>query len=195
MQPIRLVLASASPRRRELLAQLGLTFDVTPADLDEAVRPGELPDAYVEQLAREKARAVTERVPGSICLAADTSVVVDDVILGKPGRSAIEGAAMLDRLSGRAHVVMTGIAVAGESVESQVVKTTVHFRKLSAAEIDWYVSTGEGRDKAGGYASQARAGAFITRMEGSATSVIGLPLSEAVELLERAGFPMPWSGK
>lgn len=187
------VLASASPRRRELLGQLGLQFDVEAADLDESVKAHERPAAYVERLAREKASAVRSRRPSMVVLAADTSVVVDDEILGKPGTDAGTGAAMLRRLSGRTHQVMTGVAVAGDQVHSVVVTSDVVFRPLTESEISWYVETGEGSDKAGGYASQARAGAFIREIRGSSTSVIGLPLVEAVELLRGAGVPMPWS--
>jgi septum formation protein len=189
----RFVLASGSPRRRELLSQLGLVFDVEAADVDESVRSGERPAAYVERLAREKAGTIQARRPGAVVLAADTSVVVDDDILGKPGRDAEAGASMLRRLSGRTHQVMTGVAVAGAEARSLVVTSDVVFRPLTEAEIAWYVSTGEGADKAGGYGSQARAGAFIREIRGSATSVIGLPLAEAVQLLEQAGVPMPWS--
>ncbi|MCA3014833.1 MAG: septum formation inhibitor Maf [Myxococcaceae bacterium] len=187
------VLASSSPRRRELLGQLGLTFDVEAADLDESPQPGERAAAYVERLAREKATAVRARRPGAVVLAADTSVVVDDELLGKPGTDAALGTAMLRRLSGRTHQVLTGVAVAGPTLRSLVVSSDVAFRPLSDAQIAWYVSTGEGADKAGGYASQARAGAFIRALTGSATSVIGLPLDEAVRLLEEAGVRMPWS--
>lgn len=190
---MRLVLASASPRRQELLRQLGLAPTIDPADLDESVLPQEQPAAYVERLARAKAQAVAVRHPGDVVLAADTSVVIDDTILGKPKDDA-EGRAMLERLSGRAHHVLTGVAVVGANgVRSQVVTTAVRFRTLRTAEIAWYVATGEGRDKAGGYASQARAGAFITALEGSSTSVIGLPLAESVALLEAAGLPLPWA--
>jgi len=186
------LLASGSPRRRELLGQLGLTFDVQAAELDEAVQPGEAPRRYVERLAREKAAAVRQRRPGAVVLAADTSVVVDDVILGKPGSEATAGAAMLRALSGRTHQVMTGVAVAGEAVEAVVVTSDVVFRPLTDAEIAWYVATGEGADKAGGYALQGRAAAFISAIVGSSTSVIGLPLAESVELLRRAGVRLPW---
>ena len=192
MRPPRLVLASASPRRQQLLAQLGLQFEVAPADLDETVLPGELPRVYVERLARAKAASTSSKHPDAVCLAADTSVVVDTEILGKPASPA-EGSAMLRRLSGRSHVVMTGVAVAGPISASLVVETKVRFRPLSDAEISWYVATGEGTDKAGGYASQARAGAFIEAMEGSATSVIGLPLAETLALLQRAGVELPWA--
>ncbi len=186
------ILASGSPRRRELLGQLGLSFDVLPAELDESVRPQERPKAYVERLAREKAVAVQSRRPGSIVLAADTSVVVDDAILGKPGADAREGAAMLRSFSGRTHQVMTGVAVAAAQVQSLVVTSDVVFRALSEAEIAWYVATGEGADKAGGYALQGKAAAFISAIVGSSTSVIGLPLAEAVELLRVAGVRLPW---
>ncbi len=191
----RLILASGSPRRRELLTLLGVTFEVQAADVDEAVRAREAPAVYVERLAREKAQAVAARSPGCVVLAADTSVVVDEDILGKPGTSRDEGARMLRRLSGRAHRVMTGVACAGDGVgvRSLVVTTDVHVRALSEAEIAWYVATGEGRDKAGGYAVQGHAGAFITALGGSASSVIGLPLAETAALLEGAGFPLPWS--
>src|SRR3954468_14386679 len=130
MRPPRLVLASASPRRQQLLAQLGLQFEVAPADLDESVLPNEAPAAYVERLARAKAAASARTHPGAICLAADTSVVVDTQILGKPADDE-EGRSMLRSLSGRTHVVMTGIAIAGPRVDSQVVETKVRFRQLT----------------------------------------------------------------
>jgi septum formation protein len=192
MTALRLVLASASPRRHQLLAQLGLAFEVTPADLDERVLPGELPRVYVERLASAKAAATSKIHPGAVCLAADTSVVVDAEILGKPADDE-DGRAMLRRLSGRTHLVMTGVAVAGPTRASVVVETRVRFRVLSEREISWYVATGEGHDKAGGYASQARAGAFIESIEGSPSSVIGLPLVETLQLIERAGVELPWA--
>ena len=181
-----LILASASPRRRELLSHLGVPFEVKPADLDESLLPSEHATAYVERLARAKARGE------GLILAADTSVVIDDEVLGKPGTDAKLGADMLRRLSGRAHEVMTGVAVSSPSgVRSKVVISQVHFRKLSESEIAWYVSTGEGADKAGGYALQGRAGAFITSVVGSPSNVIGLPLAETVELLRAAGLALP----
>ncbi len=193
--PPRVWLASASPRRRELLALTGLTFSVDPADLDETQLAAEAPRAYVERLARAKALAVAARHPGDVALAADTSVVVDLEIFGKPGADAKEGARMLERLSGRAHQVLTGVAVAGASVHVTVVETQVRFKRLTPEEIAWYVGTGEGHDKAGGYASQGRAGAFIERLDGSSTSVIGLPLVETLELLRRAGVALAWDGR
>lgn len=206
MSAQRLILASGSPRRRELLALLGVAFEVRSSDVDETVRVGEAPAVYVERLAVEKAQAVAATAPGALVLAADTSVVVDEEILGKPGASGDEGARMLRRLSGRVHQVMTGIAVArtslspiegegrGEGTSSLVVTTDVRFKPLTDAEIAWYLATGEGHDKAGGYAVQGHAGAFITSLTGSSTSVIGLPLAETAALLERAGYPLPWSG-
>ncbi|MBL9039724.1 MAG: septum formation inhibitor Maf [Archangium sp.] len=189
----RLILASASPRRRELLAQLGLIFDVSPADLDETPVAGESPRVYVERLARQKAAHVARANPGAVVLAADTTVVADGVILGKPADDA-EGRAMLERLSGRSHAVLTGVAVStGPALHSLVIETEVRFRTLRAEEIAWYVGTGEGRDKAGGYGLQGRAAAFIAAITGSSTSVIGLPLAETVELLQTAGVPFPWS--
>ncbi|MCC6337930.1 MAG: septum formation inhibitor Maf [Myxococcales bacterium] len=194
----RLILASASPRRRELLGLLGVPFDVQAADVDESPRAGEPPAAYVERLAREKALAIATKAPGALVLAADTSVVVDAEILGKPGASLQEGGRMLRRLSGRAHEVMTAVSLSswGEGRgEGVVVTTLVRFKPLTAAEISWYLSTGEGQDKAGGYAVQGHAGLFITSLSGSSSNVIGLPLAETVELLLRAGYPLPWSGR
>jgi septum formation protein len=190
-EPTALVLASASPRRRELLAHLGLPFEVTAADVDETVRPGEPPAAYVERLARTKAGAWPSA--GTFVLAADTSVVVDDDILGKPGDDRALGAAMLRRLRGRTHRVLTGVAVAhGPKTWAQVVTTEVDFVALTEAQIAWYVASGEGRDKAGGYAVQGRAGLFIAAVRGSASNVIGLPLAETTALLREAGLRLPW---
>ena len=189
--PARLILASGSPRRRELLAHLGVPFEVAAADLDEAVHPGEAPAAYVERLARAKAAALAGGE--AHVLAADTSVVVDEEILGKPGSDPAAGAAMLRRLQGRTHQVLSGVAVAhrGRTL-ARVVATAVTFRPLEEAELAWYVATGEGQDKAGGYALQGRAGLFIREVRGSSSNVIGLPLAETVELLREAGFSLPW---
>lgn len=189
----RLVLASASPRRRELLGLLGLSFEVRAADIDETPVSEEPPSGYVERLAREKAQALASS-PGLFVLAADTSVVIDGAVLGKPGDDRQLGAAMLQQLSGRAHLVLTGVAVAyQETIRSMVVSTEVEMRRLQDEEIRWYVASGEGHDKAGGYAVQGRAGAFITALRGSPTNVIGLPLAETAALLEAAGFPLAWS--
>jgi len=189
----RLVLASQSPRRRELLAQLGVALEVRPADADESVLPGEPPHEYVLRVAREKARAVA----GPVVLAADTAVVLGREVLGKP-RDAEDARRMLRALSATSHEVLTAVCVRRAqpalAVELDVVVTTrVRFARLGDAEIDWYVSTGEPLDKAGAYAIQGAGGAFVLGVEGSVSNVVGLPLAETAELLARAGFPLPWS--
>ncbi len=186
------VLASASPRRQQLLSQLGLHFTVDPAEVDESVHPNEAPADYVKRVAAAKAKKVHPRHGGKVVLACDTSVVVDTEILGKP-ESDVEGKRMLRRLSGRGHRVLSAVAVLSPGgLRVELVSTEVDFRRLNHWEIDWYVATHEGKDKAGGYASQGIAAAFITRMVGSHTNVIGLPLVEALELLERGGVDLPW---
>lgn len=188
-----LVLASASPRRRDLLSQLGLRFTVAAADIDETPLAGEAADLYVLRLAREKARTVAERFPGTWVLAADTTVALGAELLGKPSSPA-EAREMLTRLSGRTHAVYTGVALAGRAMESMVVRTGVTFRTLSAGEIDWYANTGEPLDKAGAYGMQGKGSFLVSGIEGSPTNVIGLPLGETLELLMRAGVPTPWRG-
>ena len=187
----RLVLASGSPRRRELLAGLGLTFELRPADIDESVRPGEPGATYVERLAREKAAAVA--TPGALVVAADTTVDLDGDLLGKPVDDH-DARRLLRRLSGRTHHVHTGICVhrqpSGQAVPvigSTVVTTAVTFAELSAAWIDWYVGTGEPLDKAGGYGMQGSAALFVARIDGSPTNVIGLPLDALATLVADAG--------
>lgn len=176
-----LVLASASPRRRALLEQMGLQFAVVVTDVDETIHPGESACAYVERLARAKAQAGHQ--PGCVTLGADTTVCVDDEILGKPC-GLTEGVAMLMRLSGRAHEVHTGIAVYnGEQLESQVVTTTVYFRPIDRAEAEQYWHSGEPADKAGGYGIQGIGGIFAERLEGSYSAVVGLPLEQTEQLL------------
>ncbi|MET0402605.1 MAG: Maf family protein [Cystobacter sp.] len=188
----RLVLASASPRRRELLGQLGITFEVSAANIDETPRQGEAAGAYVLRLAREKARAVAQRHPDAWVLAADTTVALDDALLGKPADAA-EARQMLGRLSGRSHAVHTGVALAGPGGEHALeVRTGVTFRALNPGEIDWYVGTGEPMDKAGSYAMQGKGGFLVASLEGSPTNVIGLPLGETLGLLTRAGVALPW---
>jgi septum formation protein len=189
--PTSLVLASGSPRRRDLLSQLGLRFTVAAADLDETPLVGEPADVYVLRLAREKARAVAARFPGTWVLAADTTVALGTELLGKPGSPA-EAREMLTRLSGRTHAVYTGVALAGRAEESRVVRTGVTFRTLSAGEIAWYADTGEPLDKAGAYGMQGKGSFLVSGIEGSPTNVIGLPLGETLELLMRAGVPLPW---
>ncbi|MEM8925939.1 MAG: Maf family protein [Actinomycetota bacterium] len=188
----RLVLASASPRRRELLATVGLRFDVLPVDIDETPESGESPSALVERLARTKATEGLTRCGDATCVAigADTVVALDDEVFGKP-ESAAEARTMLSRLSGRSHDVYSGVAVATqEGVDSQVERTLVHFRPLSAAEIDCYVATGEPMDKAGAYGIQGRAGIFVDRLEGSYHNVVGLPLHVVDDLCWRAGVSL-----
>jgi len=189
--PTSLVLASGSPRRRDLLSQLGLRFTVAAADIDETPLPGEAADVYVLRLAREKARTVAARFPGAWVLAADTTVALGTELLGKPSSPA-EAREMITRLSGRTHAVYTGVALAGRAEESRVVRTGVTFRALSAGEIAWYADTGEPLDKAGAYGMQGKGSFLVSGIEGSPTNVIGLPLGETLELLMRAGVPLPW---
>lgn len=189
MTPPSLVLASASPRRRALLEQLGIPLRVDPPHLDERVLPGEAPGAYVLRLAREKARAVHARHPGATVLAADTSVVLDGVVLGKPATTD-EALDMLRALSGHTHDVMTAVAVADAGEE--LVTAAVTFTAASEAALRWYVSTGEPMDKAGGYAVQGIGGFLVERIDGSHSAVVGLPLVETLALLRRAGYILPW---
>ena len=182
----RILLASASPRRSELLRQVGIAHEVRPVDVDESVRDGEAPSAYVLRLAEAKAAALWQRLePGERrpVLAADTTVALEGEIFGKPG-SLAEARAMLGRLSGRTHEVHTAVALlhAGGS-GARVSSSSVSLRELSRAEIDWYWSTGEPADKAGGYAVQGRAAAFICHIAGSYSGIMGLPLYETWELL------------
>ncbi|ROR34869.1 Maf family protein [Inmirania thermothiophila] len=181
-------LASRSPRRRALLAQIGLEAVVVPADVDESPRAGEAPAARVLRLARAKARAGAAAAPaGAVVLGADTEVVVDGEPLGKPADRA-EARAMLARLAGRWHEVMTGVAVVhggGEATRLSV--TRVRFRDLDARELAAYAASGEGDDKAGGYAIQGLGAVLVARIEGSYSGVVGLPLAETAELLAAAG--------
>jgi len=183
----RLVLASGSPRRAELLARLGLAVDVRPSDVDEAPQPGELPDDLVRRLAALKAMAA-DATDDEVVLAADTEVVLDGAVLGKP-TDRDHAATMLQRLSGRTHRVITGVAARrGPLVHVDAVHTTVAFRALTEPEIAWYLDTGEPFDKAGGYGLQGAGAALVTSIEGSDTNVIGLPLAQTVALLREVGF-------
>jgi septum formation protein len=191
-----LILASASPRRADLLRAAGFEFEIYGAEVDEEVRPDESPSAYVLRLASEKAAAgqamaaqaakaaIKSRTPGElIVLGADTTVVVEGAILGKPENDE-EAAAMLRQLSGRRHEVLTGVSVrAGAHEAGRVERTAVHFAALTEEDISWYVRSGEGRDKAGGYAIQGLASRFIPRIEGSYSNVVGLPVATVTELL------------
>ncbi len=185
-------LASASPRRRELLASIGIEVELAPVDIDETPLPGELPATYVTRLARAKAEA---GAVGSVLptLGSDTAVIVDDRILGKP-RDREHARSMLGELAGRSHQVLTAVAIVGPAGLLDVcVATRVVMRPISQAEIDAYWSTAEPVDKAGGYAIQGRAAVFVERIDGSHSSVVGLPLFETAELLRRQGVPL-WPG-
>jgi septum formation protein len=188
----RLVLGSASPRRRELLGRLGLTFEVDPADIDESTRPQESPHAYVTRLAAEKARRVAERHPHAAVLAADTTVELDGRALNKP-RDHDQSAEMLRALRGREHVVHTGIALCLDAtVEVRTVSSRVRFRAFSEATLAGYVLSGEGLDKAGSYGIQDLGMALVSEVHGSYTNVVGLPCAETVELLEQLGVLTSW---
>lgn len=187
---MRIVLASSSPRRRELLDRLGVTFRTASPDIDESTRAGEGPVAYVRRLAAEKAHAVAAE-PDELVIAADTTVDVDDQILAKPNDEPdppAAAAAMLRRLSGRTHTTHTGVAVRlGDRTEVEVVTTEVTFVPLTEADIAWYVATGEPLDKAGAYALQGTGGVFVEKVDGSVSSVVGLPLHTVVALAARLG--------
>jgi septum formation protein len=189
--PMTLTLASRSPRRRELLEQLGLRLEIRPADTDETPLPREPAGDYVRRVAREKARAVA----GETVLAADTTVVLDGVILGKPA-GGDDARRMLRALSGRVHEVVTGVCARRAGREEVLAATTaVRFARLTEAQIAWYVATGEPLDKAGAYAVQGVGGAFVEDLRGSVSNVVGLPLAETVALLARLGFALPWEAQ
>ena len=188
---MELILASASPRRRELLEQIGVHYRCEPADIDESRQEGEKPADYVLRMAQEKAGTVAARYPGQDVagLAADTSVVLDEDVLGKPD-DHFQGLGMLARLSGRSHSVLTGLCLItpdGES-EAQVVETGVEFIQLSRELCEAYLATDEPWDKAGGYGIQGLAGAFVRSIEGSYSNVVGLPLAETWQLLSGRGI-------
>ncbi|GHD25752.1 Maf family protein [Halioglobus pacificus] len=185
----QLILASASPRRHALLTQLGVSFSVQSADIDETPMPAEAAREYVERIASEKAKTVAAFYPNCAVLAADTSVVVDGDILGKPA-DARAGLAMLARLSGRTHQVMTGIClIANSSSIVESVITDVTFAGLDRATCEAYLATDEPYDKAGGYGIQGLGGAFVTSIQGSYSNVVGLPLHETWALLTAQGIP------
>lgn len=187
LQPV-VCLASVSPRRRELLAQIGVPHVVTGAHIDEMVHPGEAPRDYVVRMARQKAVTVREQGTALPVLAADTTVVLDHVIYGKP-RDRADGIEMLERLSGRTHEVLTAVALAdAHAIALRLSVSSVRFRTLSPEECAAYWQTGESRDKAGGYAVQGAAAAFIESLSGSYSGVMGLPLFETAELLRSAGI-------
>lgn len=194
--PDRFVLASASPRRRELLAAIGLAFEARASAIDESPLPGEPPRAHVERVALEKVRAIG--APGEIVLAADTVVVIDGAILGKP-RDPGDARRMLGLIQGREHRVLTGVALrevaaagspGADRVASAVEESAVRLRSLLIEEIDWYVSTGEPADKAGAYALQGIGGLFVESVTGSSSNVIGLPLHVVYQLFSGLGHDL-----
>jgi septum formation protein len=188
-----LLLASASPRRRELLEQIGVNFISEAQDIDESVRASETPSQYVERLAREKAEQGCKAL-NMTALGSDTCVVLDGEILSKP-ISVEDAKAMLNRLSGRSHQVLTGVAICKNeghelTLSSQVVSTDVSFIPLTSAQIERYVATGESMDKAGSYGIQGKAAVFVSAIVGSYSNVVGLPLMETAQLLQQHNIPV-----
>lgn len=187
MSECRVVLASASPRRRELLNLVGIPHEVQPANIDETIRHRETPRRHTERLAREKASAIATRDPNLITIGADTIVVINRKVLGKPA-DADEAAAMLRQLSGRQHTVVTAVAVSrGKKLRSAVEEVRVKFRRLRDEEIDAYVATGEPMDKAGAYGIQGYGATIVECIDGDYFSVMGLPLARLVGLLHDVG--------
>lgn len=196
--PAPLILASASPRRVDLLTAAGFEFTRRPADIDETPLAGEAPDRYVLRVALDKALAVHAANPASVILAADTTVTIDGLILGKPA-DATEATHFLERLAGRDHDVLTAVVVIGPTqlaargetprIESEVVRSIVTFRALTPADIARYVATGEPMGKAGAYAIQGIGASLVTSVAGSYTGVIGLPVSETLALLAKVRAP------
>ncbi len=185
-----LVLASQSPRRKELLLQIGVVSESVPADIDETLLSDELPEVYVERLAREKAEFVAARKPGRVVLGSDTTVVSNGKVLGKP-ESFDHFKSMFSALADNVHQVMTAVAVTnGSKTQSRVVITDVAFGPVSEQQLQAYWNSGEPQDKAGGYGIQGLAAIFVKRIEGSYSAVVGLPLSETAELLSIFSVPV-----
>lgn len=186
--PLRFVLASSSPRRTELLRLIHIDHEVRPAHIDETQHPGELPRDYAERLAREKAQAVAKQHADAVIIGADTIVVVDGDVLGKPADGA-EAAAMLRRISGRTHIVDTAVAVVrGSKVTSAVEEVDVTFRSLTDHDIERYIATGEPLDKAGAYGIQGYGATIVQTVSGDYFAVMGLPLGLLVRLLREVGI-------
>ncbi|RMG36822.1 MAG: septum formation inhibitor Maf [Gammaproteobacteria bacterium] len=185
-----LILASQSPRRAELLRQIGVGFRAHPAHIDETPLAGETATDYVLRMAIEKARAVHALYPGSAVVGSDTAVILDDRILGKP-ENRETAIAMLVSLGGRSHRVLTAVALAHGTVESALSDSRVWFRAIDRQEAARYWDTGEPTDKAGGYAIQGRGAVFVERIEGSYSGIMGLPLFETAQLLSRIGIRLP----
>ena len=183
----RVVLASVSPRRHQLLNLIGIAHEVRPSNIDETMRPRETPRRHAERLAREKASAIAKRDPDLITIGADTIVVVNRKVLGKP-RDAGDAARMLALLSGREHVVTTAVAVSrGKKLRSAVEEVSVRFRRLRDDEIDAYIATGEPMDKAGAYGIQGYGATIVERIEGDYFAVMGLPIVRLIGLLRDVG--------
>lgn len=187
---MKLILGSGSPRRRELLAQIGVVADeIRPPDIDETPLKNELPRPYCARIARQKAEAV-QAAPKDVVLCADTTVALGRRIMGKPS-GAVEAAEFLMALSGRRHRVITAVAVRqGEQLWTREVESAVKMKRLSNAELNAYLATGDWEGKAGGYAIQGPAGAFVPWISGSFTGIVGLPVAETAGLLQAAGYPL-----
>ena len=184
---MRLILASASPRRADLLRSAGIPFEAHPVDVDETFHAGEKPEQAVARLAEAKARRCSSNYPEDVVLGADTTVVVDDEALGKPADAA-DAIRMLKLLSGRTHEVLTGVCLSWQGRHLvRVEATRVQMAQLTEADVAWYVASGEPLDKAGGYAIQGLASRFVERIEGSYANVVGLPVARVYQLLGELG--------
>jgi len=193
----KLILASQSPRRKDLLEQAGIAFKVIPGDFDEDSIPLDEPKAYAKVLAREKATQIAAQYPDTWIIGADTIVCIDDAVLGKPS-SRQNARSMLRQLSGRIHQVVTGYALVHQSKQrliTDAVRTDVRFKALAEAEIEWYIHTSEPFDKAGGYAIQGLGSFLVKAVSGSYTNVVGLPVCEVIELLYSEGVIQPGPGE
>ena len=185
---MKFILASSSPRRRELLTSIGLDFEVIPSHVPEVHQVGEAPEEYVARLSRDKAAAIAGAHPDRWVIAADTTVLLGDVLLEKPADAA-DAIRMLATIQGRTHIVYTGVTLQnGESSETRVAESEVRMLPLSPRDIEWYVQTGEPLDKAGAYAVQGIGAMFIDSIHGSYTNVVGLPLATLFLMLRRAGI-------
>ena len=186
------ILASQSPRRRELLTSIGLAFDVIPSDVPEIHQPGESPEEYVARLSRDKAEVVAAKHPDAWIIAADTTVLLGDQLLEKPA-DADDAKRMLGLIAGKTHIVYSGVTLQNAARnwrETRVAESEVRMLPLDAREIEWYVSTGEPLDKAGAYAIQGVGAMFIDSIHGSYTNVVGLPLALLFQMLRRAGIDL-----
>ena len=187
---VKFILASASPRRRELLASIGLDFDIMPSHVPEVHAEGEAPEEYVARLSRDKAGALAREHPSRWIIAADTTVLLGDQLLEKP-EDAADATRMLATIAGKTHIVYTGVTLENRERDyrdTRVAESEVRMLPLSASEIDWYVRTGEPLDKAGAYAVQGKGAMFIDSIHGSYTNVVGLPLATLFQMLRKAGI-------